>query len=256
MKPEKFQPTSDITLYIGSWQDVSFPENIDLIFTSPPYNIGSRAPRKDGFRRFGQFDPKSFGAIRGYKDKLPEDDYQRSQKEFLTRCSQIIGDSGVIAYNHKNRHKKGELISPERWFPYDVLVLHDEAVLDRRSSHNNEPTFLQPTTERLYIFKKSRSAKIYFDKKKFNSIRDLWYFPIVRDKDTGRHCAPFDLKFAREVVSGCCPPGGTVFDPYSGSGTTMLACSLEHRKFIGSEKMEKWFNKSIERFNFFKNIPV
>jgi hypothetical protein len=37
----------------GDCQDV-ISETADLIFTSPPYSIGSKAPRKDGERRFGR----------------------------------------------------------------------------------------------------------------------------------------------------------------------------------------------------------
>ena len=38
----------------------------------------------------------------------------------------------------------------------------------------------------------------------------------------------------RELVQ-CCPPGGTVLDPFMGSGTTGVACKLEGRNFIGVE---------------------
>lgn len=32
-----------------------------------------------------------------------------------------------------------------------------------------------------------------------------------------------------------CPPGGTVLDPFMGSGTTGVACRLEDRRFVGME---------------------
>lgn len=254
-----FRPNSDITLHLSSWEEI-FPEvrnNVDLLFSSPPYNISSKAPRQDGYRRQGKYDPKSFGAIRGYEDNLPEEVYQQSQREFLTACSMMIKENGIVAYNHKNRHRNKELISPHRWFPHDVLILQDEIVLDRKSSHNNDITFMQPTTERLYIFKKSRKAKTYLNKSRtdvFSSTKDIWPFPIIIDRSKDRHCAPFHLDFAREVVFRYCPPGGLVCDPYSGSGTTMLACYIEGRRFVGSEKLEKYFNKSIERFNYLIKI--
>jgi len=246
-----FQPNPDICLNLGSWQSIVPAQNVDLILTSPPYNIGSKAPRQDGKRKLGEFDPKSFGAIRGYEDNMPEEAYQRSQRDFLIACSKMIKDNGIIAYNHKNRHRDKGLISPHVWFPLDHLVLQDEIVLDRKSSHNNEPSFLQPTTERMYIFKKSRKATVYFNKAKtgvFQSTKDIWPFPIIQDRSVDRHCAPYHLNFAREAIFRYCPPEGLVCDPYSGSGTTMLAAFIEGRKFLGTEKMDKWFNKSIERF--------
>jgi DNA modification methylase len=256
IKTKIFTPTEKINLYQETWSELfsKFIPHQDLILTSPPYNIGSKGERKDGFRKNGAFDPKSFGAIRGYDDNLDEALYQEQQRDFLTQCAAIISDTGIIAYNHKNRHRNRELISPHRWFP-NVLTLQDEIVLNRRSSHNNEKSFMQPTTERLYIFKKSK-IKTYLNKEKtdnFIQTKDVWDFPIVKDSSIDRHCAPFDLNFAREVIFRYCPPGGKVCDPYSGSGTTMLACFIENREFIGSEKMEKWFLKSQERFNRYAN---
>ena len=47
--------------------------------------------------------------------------------------------------------------------------------------------------------------------------------------------------------------GETVFDGYSGSGTTAEACIIEGRKFIGSELNKEYFDKSVSRL---KNVPT
>jgi len=226
-------------------------DGIDLILTSPPYNIGSKGKRDDGYRKLGKYDPKSFGAVRGYKDSLSEEEYQQQQRDFLTWCATMIHDNGVILYNHKNRHRKGCLVSPHEWFPRDVLVLHDEIALIRGSTHNHEKSFLDPCTERLFVFKKSRKAKIYFDKQVddfHGSVKDFWNFPIIKTSQKNRHCAPYHLSFARNCIFRWCPPGGMVCDPYSGSGTTMLAAYLEGKQFVGTELMKKYFNLACHRF--------
>jgi site-specific DNA-methyltransferase (adenine-specific) len=33
-----------------------------------------------------------------------------------------------------------------------------------------------------------------------------------------------------------CPPGGTVLDPFTGSGSTGAGCVLEGRRFVGIER--------------------
>lgn len=38
------------------------------------------------------------------------------------------------------------------------------------------------------------------------------------------------------LVKLACPPGGTVLDPFAGSGTTGVACVRTGRKFVGVEK--------------------
>ncbi len=50
-------------------------------------------------------------------------------------------------------------------------------------------------------------------------------------------------------------PGETVFDGYSGSGTTAIACIKENRKFIGAELSKEYYDKSVERLELLKSKP-
>lgn len=45
--------------------------------------------------------------------------------------------------------------------------------------------------------------------------------------------APFPEKLAEFFVRSCCPPGGTVLEPYSGSGTTAAVCARTGRNCVG-----------------------
>jgi len=44
------------------------------------------------------------------------------------------------------------------------------------------------------------------------------------------------LKLMRWLARLLCPPGGTVLDPFAGSGSTGAACVLEGRRFVGIER--------------------
>jgi len=50
--------------------------------------------------------------------------------------------------------------------------------------------------------------------------------------------APFPLGLAAFFVQSFCPPGGTVLDPFAGSGTTLHAAALHGRKSIGIDIRE------------------
>lgn len=50
---------------------------------------------------------------------------------------------------------------------------------------------------------------------------------------------PVDLM--RRAVRLICPPGGTVLDPFMGSGTTGVACVSEGRDFIGIEREPEYY---------------
>jgi len=220
----------------------------NLIFTSPPYNIGSSGPAKiKGLRSIGIFDPKSFRGVTDYADSLPEGEYQEQQRNFLIWCSKHLLPSGVVVYNHKDRRKNRRMISPETWFPKE-LTLVDRVIWNRKSTHNHDKTQLWGHTEFLYVFKRPEDYRYYFDNAAdgdSDSRSNLWTIP----KERNWHNAPFPTKLAQRVVRKWCPPHGHVCDPHMGSGTTLIACSDLNRNFTGAEIKSAFFLKCVERLN-------
>ncbi|MFA5365789.1 MAG: site-specific DNA-methyltransferase [Candidatus Bathyarchaeia archaeon] len=256
-----------VTIFLGDWKTMlaggEFDGRFDLIMTSPPYNLGKSGvvQKKYGDRKNGKYDQKSFGGVH-YSDCVPEDEYQQQQHDAIVALGKLLKQSGTLAYNHKNRHKNGRLISPHEWFPLNP-VLHEEVVLDRRSTHNHELSFYAPTTERLYVFRQdkvrlSRFGKVqdlnvgrYFNPVPFDGTtkheRDVWYMPIVNGKKNIGHTATFDLSVANRVIHHHCPEGGIVCDPYCGAGTTMVSSVRMGRSFVGSEIDPVWFEKCVKK---------
>jgi len=100
-----------IDLHHGDYRNVLADVKADLIFTSPPYNIGSKGLAKRGVgvrpgyeHRKGNFGwgAKLWSSITGYPDSLPEDKYQDSQAEFLIWCADHLNESGVVATITRN----------------------------------------------------------------------------------------------------------------------------------------------------------
>lgn len=232
----------------GNWQrTLADVQGVNLVFTSPPYNIGSKSPRKDGQRKNGKFDPKSYGGITGYQDNLPEEEYQRGQIAFLNRCASMLDDNGTLVYNHKPRRVKGRMIHPMQWLlQVEQLELMEEAIWDRGSTHNHCNRLLYPTTERLYVFKKAGAKYQFLNHKGLEFRSDVWRVPLTPRPADG-HACPFTLKLAKGVVEAFSKPGELVCDPYSGSGTTALACKELGRSFIGSELDRKYHKQSVKR---------
>jgi DNA modification methylase len=48
------------------------------------------------------------------------------------------------------------------------------------------------------------------------------------------------LELMRWLTRLLCPPGGTVLDPFAGSGSTGAACALEGQRFVGIERDERY----------------
>ena len=79
-------------------------ESVDLIITSPPYNLGKS--HHTGNNRF-----KSYSE---YNDDMPEELYQQWQKEILNECFRLLGPNGSLIYNHKKQNQKWRTDNPLR----------------------------------------------------------------------------------------------------------------------------------------------
>ena len=81
-------------------------KSVDLVVTSPPYNIKNSTGNglKDG--RGGKW--PNAGLIDGYSDhddSMPYGDYVEWQRECLSAMMRLLKDDGAIFYNHKWRVK-------------------------------------------------------------------------------------------------------------------------------------------------------
>jgi len=77
-------------------------------------------------------------------------------------------------------------------------------------------------------------------------IHDYFQTPLVIEAWNGHPC-PKPVAYAEWLVSRGALQGGTVADPFMGSGTTGVACMNLGRKFIGIEINERYFQIACER---------
>jgi DNA modification methylase len=238
---------SNVKILHGDYRKVIPELEADLVFTSPPYNIGSKSVRKDGQRSQGKYDAKSYGAIRDYPDNLAEDEYQRQQVDFLKWAATRMKKDGVLVYNHKPRRKGGRLIHPFEWFALvPELTLMEEVIWDRGSTHNHCNRLMWPHTERLYVFRRTDGKYRLCNTKDLDFRSDVWR--LSRDKPNG-HNAPFPQVLAEAVVRAWSSAGDLVVDPYCGSGTTAVASKHLGRSFVGSERLKKYWQLAQRRIH-------
>lgn len=110
----------------------------------------------------------------------------------------------------------------------------------RNKSKNNE------TTEKSNSNIKNK--KINDTKLKSN----IWFYTVgnnqsTKDKIAFEHPAIFPEKLAEDHILSWSNEGDTVFDPFMGSNTTGKMALLNNRKFIGIEKVKKYFEISKKR---------
>jgi len=203
--------------------------SIDLIITSPPYNLGNN--HHTGNKRH-----------QAYNDNLPEAEYQKQQLEFLNKCFKVLKEEGSLIYNHKNRIKNGVQISPYEWIFKSNFFIKQEIVWINRSQNFDKIRFY-PFTERLYWLTKKSETKL------FNAINHYDVFDYKEWKPVGtknNHTRAFPEKMVEDVLK-CFPNAKVVLDPYMGSGTTGVACKYANRDFIGIELDQEYFDIAKER---------
>ena len=237
-----------VDLRLGSYDNVLDDVQADLIFTSPPYNIGSKSPAKTGKRNAeaGTYDPKSYRGIREYEDNLPEGEYQQQQIEFLDWCGRHLRPDGVVVYNHKLRRKDRRMAHPMEWILRSNLELMDEVVWDRGSTHNHCQQMMWQHTERLFVLRRCGDRYLLKNTKELGYRSDIWR--LGRAPVNG-HNAPFPEALARAVVKAWSRPGDLVCDPYAGSGTTAVASRDLGRNFIGAELLPEYHAKALARIS-------
>ena len=202
--------------------------SVDLIITSPPYNIGKM---------------KSNTTIHGTYagNDMEEGNYQDWQVTFLNECHRVLKDSGSMFYNHKIRIKKGVAIHPLEWVLKADFLLKQEITWDMGKSANCDKIRFFPFSERIYWLVKNPKTKLH----NTHNLSDVWrVVPTHKRKETG-HIAVMPLEIVTYILESI--TGEVVLDPFMGSGTTGIACKNLNRNFIGMELDETYFNIAKDR---------
>lgn len=93
--------------------------------------------------------------------------------------------------------------------------------------------------EHVFMFSKSKIYGYYGDR-----TPDVW--SINTQPVPGAHFAVFPKELARRCIVAGCKPGGTVLDPFSGSGTTGLVAQENGLKYIGIDINADYLKLSLE----------
>ena len=91
---------------------------------------------------------------------------------------------------------------------------------------------------------RTKSGKVYVPTMRRNR-RDVWTVSTASFK--GSHFAVFPEKLVEPCVLAGCPEGGTVLDPFAGSGTAGVVAKRLHRDFLGLEINAEYASMAADR---------
>jgi site-specific DNA-methyltransferase (adenine-specific) len=208
--------------------------SIDLIVTSPPYNVDIQ--------------------YNSHNDQLTYDDYRDFSRRWMKRCFTWLKDDGRFCLNIPlDKNKGGQqsvgadltTIAKKIGFLYHSTIVWNEGNISRRTAWGSwtsasAPYVIAPVELIVILYKKSwkktsGSKESDISRKEFMEwTNGLWTFNGERKKKTG-HPAPFPVELPLRCMKLFSFIGDTVLDPFMGSGSTLVAASQCHRKGIGIE---------------------
>src|SRR6185437_1071533 len=196
---------------------------VDLVITSPPYNLRNSTGNgmKDG--RGGKW--ANAALQKGYShhhDCMPHDEYVAWQRACLSEMMRLIPDTGAIFYNHKWRVQNGLLQDRQdivSGFPVRQII-----IWQRKGGLNFNPGYFVPTYEVFYLIAK----KDFRLAPKANGFGDVWSLTQEMKND---HPAAFPVALIDRIVGST--DARLILDPFMGSGTTAISALNFGRDYVG-----------------------
>ena len=210
----------------------------DLVITSPPYN--KRKNSGDIIKKV-QYD--------SYDDNMDEESYQLNQIEVLNELYRVTKPGGSFFYNHKCRWDNGNMIHPIVWLSKCDWMLKQEIVWNRKITGNLRGWRFWQTDERIYWLYKPKHSKIGKELlPKHANMTGIW---DIMPENNNPHPAPFSLDIPTRIIYSLFDndKDKIVLDPYVGSGTVPVSCSLFGCSYVGIDISENYLKMAKERLN-------
>lgn len=219
---------------------------VDLIITSPPYNLDIQ--------------------YNSHNDKISYEDYLKFSKKWMQRCFDWLKDDGRFCLNIPlDKNKDGQqsvgadltTVAKQVGFKYHSTIVWNEGNISRRTAWGSfrsasAPYVIAPV-ELIVIFykknwKKTSGSKISnISKEDFMEwTNGLWTFSGESKKKIG-HPAPFPVELPKRCIQLFSYVDDTVLDPFLGSGSTLVAVALSNRRGIGIEIDETYCKLAKKR---------
>lgn len=235
-------------------------ESVDLIVTSPPYNIDIQYGNKT---KKGKVTESK--AVK-YSDKMEESEYRELLRSVFDECKRVLKKDGSIWINIKNRYTNGEIITPfwiqEYFSDYtlkNLIVWNFDwgGSTNKRFAPRYEFVFWFTKDKNDYTFNLSDVSIPAVNyrpdryKSQLKNPSDVWKIPMVSGNFLERtgHPAQYPEKLIERIVLAGTNKGDVVLDPFMGSGTTAVVAKKLGRKYIGYEIVPEYIEMSNTRLS-------
>lgn len=199
--------------------------SVDLIVTSPPYNIGIDYEK--------------------YEDNKEFEEYQKFLKEVFKERYRLIKEKGLVAINVGNQRNSG--------LPHYVYFLLKEVGFEIIKEIFWYKGLYYIQGETIFVCSKTREYNQYYKRNdgffsngQFSTVWEMRYKNKESRKELN-HNAFFVKQLPINFIKINTKEGDLVLDPFMGTGTVAKACKELGRKYIGFEIDESYIKISNKR---------
>ncbi len=225
----------------------SIPDcTVDMIFADPPYFLSNGGSTCSGGKRSlvdkGDWD-QSCGVNENHAFNLA----------WLKECRRILKPDGTIFVSgtHHVIFSLGFAMQQ-----LEMKILNEISWFKVNPPPNLACRYFTHATESIIWAAPSAQSRHYFDyhaMKEENGgkqMQSVWSIqpPRKQEKRFGKHPTQKPLELLLRIVKASTRPGDLVLDPFSGSGTTGVACALLERRFMGIELNPDYLTIARQRY--------
>jgi DNA modification methylase len=218
-------------------------DSVDMVFTSPPYNIGKDSPG-----------PRSTAAV-SYADEKTHSEFESFLSDVFKQLCRATTDTGHIFINYGVALDNAAGIPPAmRWLPdliHNPFELKSTIIWDKKhatpahSLHHQQQGAFVHNWEYIFHFATDDAQPLNGE-----GNDSVWSFlPVMgysqESEDTGEHPAPFPVELVNRAMEATTDEGDRILDPFMGSGTTAVAAIQNNRDYVGFELDEEGAYKPI-----------
>jgi len=210
----------------------------DMVLTSPPY--------------WNQREYSHWDTFDSYMNDM-----------ILVVKSIIINDNSIVFWNigddsANNQHisaKHSIMLEQSGLIYIDAIIWKKQGVTGIRLSHQKTKNLYYPgfSFENCLVFQKDNDSFPVFEDKHKNDIPISNVWQISTDSNRGKKCsAPFPVKLPYTAI--ICYSNNNknkIYDPFMGSGTTLIACEKTGRKCYGMEIDPHYCDVIVKRYEQF-----